>query len=215
MDGSLTASEIQTLVIRLSRPPQKGLEIAISALTPAGGGDCPELSQEGLRRAVDKAIPKSCIYLFTDASAKGSHLANLVISEAQRKSIRLNYALTGSCSPIDEGMSEERVKLEVKSSLSISSRSHCFTISSNRSSRASCTILTATGTLNGPSESTIPVDSTLSTLVVSVSSETPTLVQLRRPSGESVTSGDSNVKITQLSLEPFTRFRVRKPEAGT
>lgn len=74
---------------------------AVSALRPTGGGDCPELSQTGLLRAIGAANPDSRVYLFSDATAKDSALANQVITQAQAEGIEVNYALTGSCSPID------------------------------------------------------------------------------------------------------------------
>lgn len=74
---------------------------AVSALRPSGGGDCPELSQTGLLRAIGASNPDSRLYLFSDATAKDGGLANQVISRAQAGGIELNYALTGSCSPID------------------------------------------------------------------------------------------------------------------
>lgn len=74
---------------------------AVSSLRPSGGGDCPELSQTGLLRAIGAANSDSRVYLFSDATAKDSSLANQVIAQAQADGIELNYALTGSCSPID------------------------------------------------------------------------------------------------------------------
>lgn len=74
---------------------------AVASIVPSGGGDCPELSQSGLISAVEAAFVRSLIYLFSDATAKDSSLANQVIARAQAKRTKLNYALTASCSPID------------------------------------------------------------------------------------------------------------------
>jgi len=61
------------------------LQSAVGALTPHGGGDCPELSQSGLANAVNAALPLSHLYLLTDATAKDSSRVNQVIALAQSK----------------------------------------------------------------------------------------------------------------------------------
>ena len=48
-----------------------GFVEAIQALTASGGGDCPELTFEGMLHALyNTPLPKSPMYVFTDADAK-------------------------------------------------------------------------------------------------------------------------------------------------
>ncbi|KAM3847428.1 von Willebrand factor A domain-containing protein 7-like [Vipera latastei] len=73
------------------------LESAISLLTATGGGDCPEMSMSGLKLALQHSMPRSKIFVFTDAGAKDEHLKGEVeILIESTKSI-VNYLLTGYC----------------------------------------------------------------------------------------------------------------------
>ncbi|XP_026542144.1 von Willebrand factor A domain-containing protein 7-like [Notechis scutatus] len=73
------------------------LESAISRLTATGGGDCPEMSMTGLKLALQQSMPRSKIFVFTDAGAKDESLKGEVqILIDSSKSI-VNYLLTGYC----------------------------------------------------------------------------------------------------------------------
>src|SRR6266446_785634 len=187
---------------------------AVSALTPHGGGDCPEFSQAGLREAIDRAFPNSKLYLFTDASAKDSGDANTVISNAQAKSINLEYALTGSCSPVDpayiRGADETGGQLFF---INPSEVSKLFSIIEPQLAGDLVTIFSAKGQLTSGSKTfDIPVDSTITRLVVSVSTGSPTSVQLQRPNGAVVSASDADTKITDLSSARI--FIISKPAMG-
>ncbi|XP_058029124.1 von Willebrand factor A domain-containing protein 7-like [Ahaetulla prasina] len=74
------------------------LESAISSLTVSGGGDCPEMSMSGLKLALQESMPRSKIFVFTDAGAKDEHLkAEVEILTESTKSV-INPILTGYCS---------------------------------------------------------------------------------------------------------------------
>jgi uncharacterized repeat protein (TIGR01451 family) len=189
---------------------------AVNALTPHGGGDCPELSQAGLLEGIDKASFHSDLYLFTDASAKDSSLANEVISRAQEKSTKLNYALTGSCSPIDNayirGAAETGGQLF---SLSPSEIPQLFNLIKPRLTGDLETILTTKGVLtaSAPRLFSVPVDSTIRRLVVSVSIAAPTAITLRRPSGVPVAPTDPDAQITNLASGRF--LTIEAPTTGS
>ncbi|MBN3304682.1 VWA7 protein, partial [Amia calva] len=59
--------------------PEKFKQL-ISALTATGGGDEPEMCLSALQLALISAPPSSEIYVFTDASAKDSHLRSTVLA---------------------------------------------------------------------------------------------------------------------------------------
>lgn len=73
----------------------------VSTLVASGGGDCPESTNAALRSAVAAAPTGSTLFVFTDASSNDGHLAAEVMAAAQAKRITINYAASGSCSPID------------------------------------------------------------------------------------------------------------------
>lgn len=55
---------------------------AVNALSPSGGGDCPELANTALLQAVSRAKRGSSFYLFTDASSNDGSLLQAVIATA-------------------------------------------------------------------------------------------------------------------------------------
>uniref|UniRef100_A0A8C6T049 von Willebrand factor A domain-containing protein 7-like n=1 Tax=Neogobius melanostomus TaxID=47308 RepID=A0A8C6T049_9GOBI len=67
---------------------------AIDALTPSGGGDEPEMSLSALQLALTAAPFGSEIYLFTDATAKDSHLKNIVIALIERTQSVVNFVIS-------------------------------------------------------------------------------------------------------------------------
>ncbi|XP_066474354.1 von Willebrand factor A domain-containing protein 7-like [Tiliqua scincoides] len=72
-------------------------EAYISALKVYGGGDCPELSLTGLKLALQESLPRSKIFLFTDAGAKDKHLLDEIKVLLDSTGSAVNCALTGYC----------------------------------------------------------------------------------------------------------------------
>ncbi|XP_059208302.1 von Willebrand factor A domain-containing protein 7-like [Centropristis striata] len=68
---------------------------AINALTASGGGDLPEMSLSGLQLALTGAPPNSEIFLFTDATAKDSHLRGAVIALIESTKSVVTFMITG------------------------------------------------------------------------------------------------------------------------
>lgn len=59
-----------------------------------GGGDCPELALGGILGALKHALPKSFIYIFTDAIAKDFALDTEALSFIQKKQVTVFYDRT-------------------------------------------------------------------------------------------------------------------------
>jgi len=75
----------------------------LQQITVYGGGDCPELAMEGIRRALEKALYKSQIFVFTDAPAKDIHLENDVKRLIQEKQATITFFITQGCGIPDSG----------------------------------------------------------------------------------------------------------------
>lgn len=183
----------------------------VQALSAGGGGDCPELSQAGLLQAVDASLPNSTLFLFTDATAKDSGLANAVIAKAKDKSIVINYALSGSCSPIDQayirGASETGGFL-ISMTRAASDVTKLLPLFLAQARGDLTRIVTSAGTLAGVGSVTAPVDSTARRLVVVVNTAAANAVAVRRPSGVLVAPGDPDANIA--TVEDF----VQSPSGG-
>lgn len=62
----------------------KLLEI-LDGLDIYGGGDCPEKTLSGISLALKYALPRSFVYIFTDATAIDYELEDTVIEQIQQK----------------------------------------------------------------------------------------------------------------------------------
>ena len=174
---------------------------AVNRLVADGGDDCPELSQTGLLQAIDAALPTSNLMLFTDASAKDSGLANTVVAKAKAKSITINYALVGSCSPIDPayftGAAETGGYLFF---MQPGEEFKLFDLFVPQLTGDLVRINALNGTIGaGGSVNSVPVDSSIKRLLVLVNTDLSNTVTLKRPSGEPVIVGDAGVRFTELS----------------
>jgi hypothetical protein len=152
--------------------------------------------------------------MFTDASAKDSFLNFNVISEAQRKGVDIVPLLSGSCSPIDPAYIREAS--ETGGQLFFLAPSEIRSVTDLLTPRLSGDlrrIFSTSGTFSGPAKTfELPVDSTVSRLLVSTSIDAQPRLSLRRPSGTVVTPSDPGIHISHLSSADIVI--VDHPEAG-
>src|SRR6185295_4544691 len=187
---------------------------AVNGLSASGGGDCPELSQTGLLRAVAASQNDARLYLFTDASSKDASLAGSVIAAAQAKQIQITPLLFGSCSPVDPAYIREAQ--ETGGQLFLLSPFEAgltFSLIRPQLKGNLVPVISAGGTLSsGSKEFTVPIDSSVESATFSVSIDSKGPINLLRPSGATVVGGDAGVTITELSSGRVVT--VSSPETG-
>ncbi len=161
-----------------------------NGLYPAGGEDCPELTNTGLKRALEAAPGKSSLYVFTDASSKDGSLAAEVKALAQNKKIAVTYLVTGSCSPIDptyyeiSAASGGQVLLADHTSSGVAA---AFTgISIEASGVVMRPVHLESGTFSGTKEITVPVEAGAARLSILATSDLGT-ISFYTPAGTLVT----------------------------
>uniref|UniRef100_A0A8C4NBE1 VWFA domain-containing protein n=1 Tax=Eptatretus burgeri TaxID=7764 RepID=A0A8C4NBE1_EPTBU len=74
------------------------LKAEIEKLSANGGGDCPEMALTGLELALKNSLPRSEIFLFTDASAKDeAEKRDSVKTLTEQTKSKIRSYLTGTC----------------------------------------------------------------------------------------------------------------------
>ena len=173
----------------------------VDALSPGGGGDCPELSQGALLKAVGASVPGASMFLFSDASAKDAALGATTNALARERDIRISPVLTGSCSPVDPVY--KRNATETGGQLFFVDRGEVeslFALVAPQVTGDFETLLLASGSLAGASRDfPIAIDSTVRRAVFSVAIDTLTAVTVIRPDGHVVAAGEPGVSTLDLS----------------
>lgn len=148
----------------------------VNAISPSGGGDCPEKSVTGILRAIDAASFGSRIHVFTDASSKDGMLKESVKSAAKAKEIYINFAVTGSCSPIDpvyeEIARDTGGQLVVLENVSSAVENYFDLVEPELTGDFEPLILVSKTLGEASEDFYIPVDSTMTSFVINVSMET-------------------------------------------
>lgn len=174
---------------------------AVNGLGVGGGGDCPELSQGALLKALDAVLPSSRIYLFTDASAKDSELKSLVSNRAAEVGAELSYCVTGSCSPIDpayiDGAAATGGRIFVIGASEVAKLTGLVT--ADAAGRLQMITRAEKPFIAGSMSLDFPVDDTVSRLIVSGSGDVLTSGQLYRPDGTTVLVGQVGVTLSSLT----------------
>lgn len=187
----------------------------VNALSPSGGGDCPELSMTALLQAIGTSFEDSTLFLFTDASAKDAGLVRGVGALATAKNIRISALLTGSCSPIDPAYVDvvERTggQLFFLNQFEISS---IFDLINPQLRDDFTTVLLTKDVISSETRTfSVPVDATMEQAIFSVALDFRTSIEVLDPSGTPVAAGDPDVKITDLSTGRIVT--VSTPATGT
>ena len=188
----------------------------VNALTAHEGGDCPESSMGGLLTAINAASPLSTIHLFTDASAKDAKLSINVDAAAMKKKILVSIVSTGSCSPIDptygEITRETGGQLVVLNNTEADVEKYFEIIQPTLKGDLEPLMIVADTLASTAGRYNIYVDSTITNLLVSVNMDSKGSIQLFRPNGTEVLTGNGDASITEL---PNGRIvKVSAPAAG-
>jgi hypothetical protein len=187
----------------------------VNGLFASGGGDCPELAMHGLLEAVNAADEQSTLFLFTDASAKDSGLFGNVDAVATKKKITVNFALFGSCSPIDPAYinTASATGGQVFLFNRFSETGAVFPLISSQVGGPQVNILHDAGTLSGSRDVPFPVDSMINALAVSTSLDSVTAIVLTRPDGTPVVASDPGVSVTTVGRGAI--FLINTPQQGS
>jgi hypothetical protein len=134
---------------------------------------------------------------------------------AVSKSLKVNFILFGSCSPIDPGF--QAVAAATGGQVFFLNRStetgSIFPLVSSQIGPPQVTIVHDAGTLSASRDIQFPVDSMATLLTVSTSVDTFGSITLKRPDGTVVAATDPGVTITGLSTGAI--FLINSPLPGT
>ncbi len=187
---------------------------ALDSVTAHGGDDCPELAMQGTLSAVNASQPGATLYFFSDASAKDSSLSGNVASAAHDKGATVNFILNGSCSPIDPGYikiaDETGGQLFFLRTIEVQK---VFGLVRPQLAGEYVIILSVCGSLTPgvAREFTVPVDSTLSNLTLSVASDAVGSIAFLDPTGTALAPGQPGVQITDLSSGRIAQVQTPAP----
>jgi hypothetical protein len=184
---------------------------AISELGAFGGGDCPELSMNGMLQALSASDKGGDLFVFTDAGSKDGGLAGAVASLAASREIKIFPMTFGSCSPLDpvyiriaEESGGQVFELLFSEAGRITQLAD-FLVRSNAVNVASID-----ATLSGSRSIEVPVDTTLTRVTFSLSG-VPGLTLLR-PDGSTVLATDAGVSFVPLSTAAI--YSITDPMPG-
>ena len=186
---------------------------ALNALSAHGGDDCPELSQAGMLEALAASDEGGELFMFTDANSKDSALAGTVCGLATSKDTKIYPILFGTCSSsIDPSYSREANDSGGQLFSLSSSEAGTITELADFIVRSNAVnLLLINDTFNGVSRTyTVPVDSTMTRIIFSISGTTSVVVT--RPTGAVVQASDPDVRL--LSLSGGTIYSITNPAVG-
>ncbi|KAI8514130.1 von Willebrand factor (vWF) type A domain, partial [Branchiostoma belcheri] len=202
---------------------------AINALNAHGGGDCPELSMTGLELALQNTLPKSKIYLFTDADPKDSEKMPDVLSLLRQKKSTITFLLTGSCSRKRRDL-HGRLKRAVSGNpydvIAEESGGKVFDITKDEVAEVSevialevngapVTVMIKSVSESGPRDHEIAVDDTLLEMVITLTGSTATPVfQLYTPAGATQVFGSADAQVV-IETDRYKVLKLTSPVAGT
>ncbi|KAI8480924.1 Von Willebrand factor A [Branchiostoma belcheri] len=199
----------------------------IDQLRAVGGGDNPEFSLSAIRLALVESLPASTVFVFTDAPAKDAELRDTVVSLANQKNIKITFLISGTITR--RRRSVPRSKREVgnrdtyiyiaqatggqvleiaKDEVFQTTRLVDLVVTS-----AEVNLLTTQSVQSSVRAHTIPVDSTMSDLVVQVTAVGATL-EVFNPAGEQLEIGPDGPVTVEIQLNKVLVVRIRDVTAG-
>ena len=188
---------------------------AISGLGASGGGDCPELAMTGMYNGLSLADPGGDLFMYTDATAKDAGLAGAVISLAKSKDIKIYPVLFGSCSPLTPGFLQAAAETGGQVFFLFGGEASTVTQLADLVVRNNVVqVLSLVDTYATAKRYTVPVDSSMSRLTVSVSGTVQgvqPVVTLTRPDGVAITAANAT---RFLSLSSGVIISVDSPPRG-
>ncbi|MCX7096913.1 MAG: hypothetical protein NTV43_03285 [Methylococcales bacterium] len=191
---------------------------ALSGLSASGGGDCPELSIQGVYNAVSAMDEGGAVFAYTDASSKDESKRTEVYALATDKNIHISWGLFGSCSPYDPAYFYLANRTGGQVFILPRGQTSGITELVNLLSRSNAAdILTVAGLLSTTAiVHTFPVDSTITRMTVSITSTGTTAITVKRPDGSIVAAADAGV--TRVPMTPAAGssviYSITNPQVG-
>lgn len=184
----------------------------LKTINVSGGGDCPELALNGLRIALEFALPNSLAYVFSDATAKDHGFFSDVVELIQQKQVTVNFLLTGDCN------SQDSFGYQVYHKLSRVSNGQVYDMNKNNVRDVLLAIRQSVShnyaalksldvEQSGTSHTDLNVDKSISELSVRISGKNPKL-SIRDPSNVTVSDGE------ELSLQNLKLVNIKDPKDG-
>ncbi|KAF7650082.1 hypothetical protein LDENG_00131800 [Lucifuga dentata] len=193
----------------------------IDSLSASGGGDFPEMSLSALQLALTGSPPGSEIFVFTDATAKDSHLKDAVIALIEQTKSVVNFMLTdilGGRHRRQTGTQKRQTRFaaparqlyrdlaQASGGLAIEvTKSQLPLVASiiTESTSSPVTILYSARNPGGADNFTFSVDESITNLIIYItghSLNSTVNFTLIRPSGESQQNTDGNGSLITSSL---------------
>lgn len=149
-----------------------------------GGGRCPEMCLSGISKAINLALPKSIVYVFTDATARDHYLYEEVAKVVQSKQLSLYFILTGNCNDYTHSTPGYKV-YEKLSKLSHKGQVHNINKGNIRKilleiNKQADEDIVSVASINAPSgiktEAEVKIDSSFSGINLAVTGTNPSLI---------------------------------------
>ena len=220
-----TAEEPLQYVLAPFNDPSTGPTVATNAaglfksfiggLRASGGGDCPEMAMTGMYNGLSLADPGGDLFMYTDATAKDASLAGAVISLAKSKDIKIYPMLFGSCSPLTPGFLQAAAETGGQVFFLFGSEAGAVTELADLVGRNNVVkVLSTVDTSASTKSYTVPVDSSMTRLTVSVSGTlqgVKPVVNLTQPNGVVITAATAT---KYLNLSSGVIISIDNPPRG-
>lgn len=205
---------------------------ALKDLTAEGGGDCPELTFKGMSDAIDDGQPQldSPMYVFTDAGPKDGNedKKTYLLEIAQALGVVINFfILDGYCSKTDDVSPFEEIArkrtgqvFRLKTNAELQQLKGLTAVSLGGTAVISNALENVArrrrSTSKKPKSYKIPVDDSIDTLIISVTTDKSQFSGTSRKSWSvSLTTPSGNIAgVTPRNLDKGTVYQIPNPSVG-